>query len=140
METTYIHYDVIRRWFARSLANGIPALSQGLPKNISGTGWNFFWGGGGWMKCSMKKFFSHILGKKLLYMFYFVYADISLKSYSLPPSRSYFWVLYKPLPKYQNYRINTKIMENMKFVENLMHLHVDIATCISTIRGLYSVL
>lgn len=88
----------------------------------------------------MKKFFSHILGKKLLYMFYFVYADISLKSYSLPPSRSYFLVLYIPLPKYQNYRFNTKIMENMKFVENLMHLHVDIATCISTIRGLYSVL
>lgn len=138
METTYIHYDVIRRWFARSLANGIPkdfrrTFADRMEFFLGG-------GGGGWMKCSMKKFFSHILGKKLLYMFNFVYADISLKSYSLPPSRSYFWVLYIPLPKYQNYRINTKIMENMKFVENLMHLHVDIATCISTIRGLYSVL
>lgn len=135
METTYIHYDVIRRWFARSLANGIPGLSQGLPKNISGTGWNFFLGGGVEWNVVWKSFLATFWVRS-----FYTYADISLKSYSLPPSRSYFWVLYIPLPKYQNYRINTKIMENMKFVENLMHLHVDIATCISTIRGLYSVL
>lgn len=84
----------------------------------------FFFGGGGWMKCSMKKFFSHILGKKLLYMFYFVYADISLKSYSLPPSRSYFWVLYIPLP------ISIKIIELIRKLWKIWNLLK--ASCIYT--------
>lgn len=71
------------------------------------------------MKCSMKKFFSHILGKKLLYMFYFVYADISLKSYSkaeqaYPPLaaifefNTYHYLSFKIIELIQKYEICCK--------------------------------
>lgn len=61
------------------------------------------------MNCSLKKFFSYILGKKFLYMFYFVYVDIFLKLYFKVEQVYFFFVVIFEFNIY--YYLSFKIIE-----------------------------